>query len=241
MKNKKKFKYIKLLITIIFIIIIALCFFYNDYKNRKINEEIKEIYYQKEDEKDEEENSFQQKFDPLLKINKDVIGWIRIPETNIDYPVLKTNNNDYYLRHNIMREKTSVGSIFMDFRNKGDGTDRHSIIYGHRTNNKTMFTGLMNYKDKEFFYRNNIIIFNILEEEIKWEIFSAYITSIDFYYIITKFNSDQEFLKFINMIQDKSEYKTDVVLEADDKILTLSTCTYELEDARFVIHARRIN
>jgi sortase B len=103
-----------------------------------------------------------------------------------------------------------------------------------------MFKDLIKYKNKDFFYTNNIIQFDTLYEEIKWEVFSVYITGTDFNYIKTHFNTPAEYENFLIAIKNKSLFPTDVELTADDQILTLSTCTYEYNDARFVVHARRV-
>jgi sortase B len=180
------------------------------------------------------------KYRPLLEINEDVVGWIKIPNTSIDYPVLQADDNEYYLNRNIYREKNRAGSIFMDYRIKLDSKDRHIIIYGHHMRDGTMFKDLIKYKNKDFFYTNNIIQFDTLYEEIKWEVFSVYITGTDFNYIKTHFNTPAEYENFLIAIKNKSLFPTDVELTADDQILTLSTCTYEYNDARFVVHARRV-
>ena len=178
---------------------------------------------------------------PLFKINSDIIGWINIQGTAIDYPVLKTFNNEYYLTHDITRQQSKNGAIFMDYRNKGDGTDRHTIIYGHNMRNNTMFEDLMKYKKKDFFEQNGIIKFDTLFEEFEWEIFSVYVTDTNFYYIETDFDSDEEYVEFLHTIKKKSMFDRDVNLTKEDYLLTLSTCTYEFKDARFVVHARRLN
>jgi sortase B len=180
------------------------------------------------------------KYQPLLEINEDVVGWIKIPNTSIDYPVLQANDNEYYLNRDIYRKKNRAGSIFMDYRIKLDGRDKHIILYGHHMRDGTMFKDLIKYKNKDFFYKNNVIQFDTLYEEIKWEVFSVYITGTDFNYIKTRFNTPAEYENFLTTIKNKSLFPTDVVLTANDQILTLSTCTYEYDDARFVVHARRV-
>ena len=179
-------------------------------------------------------------FDELLAINPDVVGWISIPGTAVDYPVLQTEDNVYYLDHDIYGETSRAGTLFMDYRMLLDGTDRHQIIYGHHTRDGSMFTSLMDYKDESFFNANRLIYLDQLFEKQTWEIFSAYVTSTDFYYIETRFSGDEDWLAFMEMVQDRSKFNTEVTLSADDQMLTLSTCTYEFDDARFVVHARLV-
>ena len=181
------------------------------------------------------------RFKPLLEQNEDTIGWIKVPNTKwIDYPVVKYKDNELYLKHGFDRSRQRAGAIFMDFRNTGDATDRHTIIYGHHMQNGTMFKGLLKYEDREFFEENRLIYFSTLYEELEWEVFAAYVTGIEFNYIRTRFNTPDEYIGFLNSLQSRSLYETDIKLSADDKILTLSTCTYDYSDARFVVHARLI-
>lgn len=206
-------------------------------KQTKLEEEIKENF------KDEtiESDQFEIDFDSLIEVNADVIGWININNTDVDYPVLKTNNNDFYLDRNIYKEKASHGSIFMDFRNIGDGTDRHTIIYGHQMDDGTMFTSLNNFKDEKFLNNNKTFKLMLLNEVHTYEIFSAYVTDTSFYYIMTNFRTDDSFLSYVNKLKNKSYFNSDIVLNKNDKILTLSTCSYEFDNARFVIHAKKLN
>ena len=179
-------------------------------------------------------------FADLLAINPDVVAWINIPGTSIDYPVVQNDDNKYYLDHDIYGESSKAGTLFMDYRMTLNGDDRHQIIYGHHLRDGSMFTDLMKYKDQSFFSENRYIYLDQLYTQETWEIFSAYVTSTEFYYIETRFADDEDWLDFIKLFQDKSKFDTDIVMSADDQVLTLSTCTYEFDDARFVVHARRL-
>ncbi|SHF12075.1 class B sortase [Alkalibacter saccharofermentans] len=179
------------------------------------------------------------KFISLLEINKDVIGWISIENTRVDYPVVLGFDNEHYLDHDFYGKKSRAGTIFMDFRNRSE--KKHLILYGHNMRDGSMFKDLIKYKKESFFYDNPIIQFDFLSRNERWEIFSAYVTDTNFYYIETSFKNNAEFTSFIDEIKGKSKYKTDIYPEANDQILTLSTCTYDFSDARFVIHARKIN
>lgn len=183
----------------------------------------------------------QEKFLELLKVNKDVVGWIKVPDTVIDYPVMQSTDNKYYLEHDINGKKLKSGSIFMDYRNTPAGENWNTILYGHHMKNGTMFKDLMKYKKKDFFKKNRVISFDTLYGNSRWEIFSVYITDIYFDYIQTRFETTEEYLGFLNRITNKSLYKSDVKLGENDKILTLSTCTYEFDNARLAIHARLLN
>lgn len=190
----------------------------------------------------ETETTFiQPQFLNLLELNHDVIGWISIPGTQIDYPFAQGDDNQWYLDHNLYGEEDKAGTIFMDYRMTLDGQDRHQILYGHHLRQGTMFTDLMNYKDPAFFQKNRRIILDRLDHREIWEIFSVYVTSVDFYYIETCFADDQAWLSFIEAIQSRSMHDSSIRLSADDQVLTLSTCTYEFENARFAVHARLVD
>lgn len=181
-----------------------------------------------------------EKYVDPLQMNNDLVGWVRIPGTAIDYPVVKTDNNDFYLNHNIHKQPARAGTIFMDFRNSGTAKEPHTILYGHNMKDGSMFRDLMKYKEKDFFNKNSIIEFDTLYEKMKWEIFSVYVTATDFNYIQTYFPTRNDFGIFLNSIKERSLFKRDIVVAVEDKILTLSTCSYEFTDARFVVHAKRI-
>lgn len=180
------------------------------------------------------------KFKPFLEINKEVVGWINIPGTRIDYPVLQAGDNEYYLEHDINGNKSLSGSIFMDFRNNINRSDSNIILYGHNMKNGSMFHDLVYYKDQQFFEKHPIICFDTLYEEGKWEIFSVYVTDENFNYLVTNFKTSEEYEKYLNVIKNKSLFKKDITLTKDDRILTLSTCSYEFKNARLVVHAKLV-
>lgn len=182
------------------------------------------------------------RFKPLISKNEDTVGWIRIEGTSIDYPVVQAEDNDYYLHHSFDRKKNSAGAIFMDDNN--DPIDRsrwrNIILYGHHMRDGMMFKGLAKYLDRSFFDGHRVIRFDLLNEEIEWEIFAVYVTDVSFDYIRSSFADDREYRLFQDAILAKSEYDTGVKLKSEDEILTLSTCDYTFDNARLVVHARRI-
>jgi len=180
------------------------------------------------------------KYSSLLEINDEIVGWIRINNTKVDYPVVKGMDNEFYLNSNINKEPFKAGSIFMDFRNEGKGLEPHTIVYGHHMKDGSMFGDLMKYKERSFLIENRYIQFNTLYEDIKWEIFSAYITDTGFDYLITEFSNKEDYIAFLESITTKSYMNLGTEVSVEDKILTLSTCTYEFKDARFVVHAKKL-
>ena len=173
----------------------------------------------------------------LIKINEDYKMWIEIPNTNIDYPVVQGKDNDFYLNHGFNKKKSSSGAIFMDYKNNID-KDKNIIIYGHNMKNKSMFQNLMKFKDEEFWKENKKIILTIDGKRYEYEIFSSYISNSEDINLKINFKNDDEYLKYIGDIKKKSIFYRDVDIKSDDRIITLSTCSYEKDDSRMIIHGK---
>jgi len=175
--------------------------------------------------------------------NPDVIGRISMDAAGIDYIVAQGTDNLHYLTTNLQGKKSKSGAIFLDYRCDIESLPKrgHYIMYGHNMKNGSMFHNLIKYKKEEFFRNNRIFRFDTLYADYRWEIFSAYVTDTHFYFIETEFKNEPEWLSFLKKIKEKSLYKTDALISGDDVVLTLCTCSYEFDGARFVLHARLIN
>lgn len=181
-------------------------------------------------------------FAALLEQNEDMVGWIRIEGTSIDYPVVQGEDNAFYLDHGFDGKRSRSGAIFMDYRND-PGTQagrRNIVLYGHHMKDGTMFKGLTHYLDRDFFELHRKFSFNLLNEEIEWEIFAVYTTDVAFNYIRTSFADDRDFAQFLQGMAGRSIYRTDILPGREDEILTLSTCDYASENGRLVVQARRM-
>jgi len=187
------------------------------------------------------EPAVQEHFLPLLEKNDDIVGWLSITETLVDYPVLQSDDNEFYLTRDIEKNDNVNGSIFMDYRNTIETPERHTILYGHNMKNKTMFASLLNYESRWYFENHPIITFDTLYENRQWQIFSAYFTDTDDKYLQTDFKDAAAFGVFLGTIQNKSLHHSDVILSEKDSILTLSTCSTQSSDGRFVVHAKLID
>ncbi len=181
------------------------------------------------------------KFQKLVENNPDTIGWLRIPNTNVDHVVMQGDDNFYYLDHNFFEDKLTAGSMTLDFRIDPANLEGNVLLYGHHMQVGTMLNDLGKYRRESFYRQNPIIYFDTIYEEAQWEVFSAYVQSNRFNYFKMDFESRDEYFQYIKALQRESEYETDVELTPDDVILTLSTCVYDFEDARMVVHARRVN
>jgi sortase B len=179
-------------------------------------------------------------FDMLLEENDELVGWITMNGTEIDYPILQADNNMDYLQHDFYKNYNILGSIFMDFRNDITDLGKNTIIYGHRTKNGTMFEGLTNFEDEAFYEEHKTFTFDTLYESYEAEIFAVYNTTTDFNYIKTDFQNEQDYANLLNDIDEHALFETGVEVNEDDHILTLSTCDYELDEhtGRFVVHAK---
>lgn len=181
-------------------------------------------------------------FDELLKKNPDTAGWIKVNGTNINYPVVQSKDNDYYLYHAYDKSKNDAGWIFADYRNDMTNLDRNTIIYGHGRLNNTMFgslKGILNsswYDDKN----NYIVKFSTLKENTLWQVFSVYYTDAEDYYITTHFNDEKEYGKFLSVMMERSIKSFNTSVDANDKIITLSTCRDIEGKQRVVLHAKLI-
>lgn len=184
-------------------------------------------------------NMIDVEFDDLKKINKDVVGWIKVNGTNINYPFVQTSNNDYYLNHSFDKSSNGGGWVFLDYRN--NKTDnKNTIIYGHGRQNKTIFGTLKNILNNGWLENedNYIIKISTEKENTLWQIFSVYRIPTTSDYLQTEFISDEEYDIFLNMLLKRSQYNFKTAINKEDKILTLSTC-YNNDD-KVVVHAKLI-
>ena len=170
-------------------------------------------------------------------INSDVVGVIELSGTPINYPILYAENNDFYLNRDINKQTNKNGSIFLDCLNESDFSDVNTVIYGHSMKDKSMFGSLEAFRNQEFTDANSIIKVYANNKLLKYKIFSVYVIEPDYQYRVKKFENNEEIQVFLDNITSKSEITSDIKPTVDDKILTLSTCAYDFEDARLAVHA----
>ena len=182
-----------------------------------------------------EDNNINNDFNNLLLENNEVVGWIKINGTNINYPVVKHKDNDFYLTHSFDKNTNEAGWIFMDYRNNHNNLDFNTIIYGHGRKDGSMFGSLFQTLNQEWIKNKEHLIINFitLNHNYLFQIFSIYnIKTTDDYINI---NYDEE---LVNKIKNRSIYQLDTDIIENDKILTLSTC-YNNEK-KIVVHAKMI-
>lgn len=225
-------KIFKSIINIVLTLIIVICAYKIIHQLKEYNDADK-VYNLIREEKEESDNLFEK--------NIDYRGWIKIDNTNINYPILQGQDNEEYLYKDINNEYIVSGSIFMNYLNNGFD-DQNTVLFGHNMKNGTMFANLKKYKEEDFFYNNNDIEIELSNGQyLKYKVFSVYITDINDNYTKTSFEDKDEYKEFLERIKNKSIYKSDISVNENDKIITLSTCSYEFDDARLVVTGRLID
>lgn len=187
---------------------------------------------------DEDGSGFSVDFDALLEINPDTIAWIRFDEPSIiNYPVVKSADNNEYLTKTFAENDNKLGAIFMDMRNSSDFSDRNTIIYGHHLNvSPEMFSRLHLYEDEEFCREHpNFYIYTPDGSVRTYTVFSAGIVNAAANNYDVEFASDEEFEQYIQLCRESSNYQVDVEVNAQSQILSLSTCTGDQRDERFLL------
>lgn len=179
-------------------------------------------------------------FNSLINKNTDTVAWIQVNNTNINYPVVQTTNNEYYLYHAYDHSNNQAGWVFMDYRNNSVDLDNNTIIYGHGMNNNTIF-GTLRYVVDNWWYTNvdnHIVKLSTPTENTLWQVFSVYTISEESYYLQTEFNSDEDYIEFLNKLKARSFYDFKTQINEKDKIITLSSCYNN--QLRVVLHAKLI-
>lgn len=183
----------------------------------------------------------------LYNKNKKLIGWLKIDDTNIDYPVMQTSDNEYYLRHNIDQEYDRNGSIFLDKDCDFVNRSTNLIVYGHHMRSGNMFGKLDLYSDEEYYKDHKYIYFDTIYEKGVYEVMYVFRSRIYGedeivfkYYQFINANSETEFNSYMNEMAAMSLYDTGVTAEYGEDLLTLSTCDNYTDYGRFVVVAKRI-
>lgn len=192
--------------------------------------------------KDKYEDKYKINFSELKKINNDTVAWLKVNNTNIEYVVTKSSDNDFYLKHNFNKKYNTGGWIFADYRNKFDGNDLNTIIYGHNMKNGTMFGTLKNTLNSDWYNNDdNRYIILVTEDGIhKYEIFSIYTEVANDYPINSVFESAEDYYDFLVTLRSKSISNFNTKLSPESSILTLSTCA-DNNKYRVLVHAIKLD
>lgn len=179
-------------------------------------------------------------FDSLKKINSDLVGWLLIDSLGISYPVVQTDNNDYYLHKTFEKKDNFAGCLFIEYQNHSDFSDNNTIIYGHNMKNGSMFGKLRKILEDGVYSKDPYFWIYTEEKVYKFHVFSARTVNVDSESYTLQFATPEDFQNYLNDVSGKSELKCDQVsVDANDKIVTLSTCTGD-ESTRFVIQGKLV-
>ena len=268
-KQKKKLKLKKVIIFAFFIFFLSI-FIFSAYKvyswyidNKKIDDISKDVIKdtsvkEKEDSLNTENinpptdiyddywnyiklSLLEVDFNELLNKNSDTVGWIQVNGTNINYPVVQTIDNSYYLNHAYDKSLNDAGWVFMDYRNDAVNFNQNTIIYAHSRYNGTMFGSLKNILNSSWYTNkdNHIIRLSTPTENTMWQVFSVYTIPKESYYITPSFSTLEAYEEFLNTIKGRSEVEFSGTVNINDKVLTLSTCQDNFGN-RIVMHAKLI-
>ncbi len=236
-----------LIISFVLSVIYILKNYKEDKKQNEVFEELENIVLEEQEENEDntEEKKENINIQKLFKMNNDFIGWLKIENTNISYPVMQTDNNrkDYYLRRNFYKQYSQLGTPYIaEYCNIT--TSDNVIIYGHHIKNNQMFGELEKYKKKEFYNNHKIINFNTIYDKADYEIIAVFktvaYTGFEYYKFVNS-NSKQEFDTFIKKCKELSFYEIEKTAKYGDKLITLSTCEYSNQNGRLVVVAKKIN
>ena len=173
-------------------------------------------------------------FDALWEINRDIVAWVHVPDTVVDYPIAQSQDNDYYLYRLPDGTYNGAGTLFLDYRCSDDFTDFVSVIYGHNMKNDTMFGQLTSYKKQSYYEAHPVLYLLTPKGDYRVELFAGYTTSSDSQTYRLIYAQDEK-AAFINRAKQVSDFQTDVEVTDLDRLLILSTCAYEYKNARYVV------
>lgn len=258
----KKLRFILYVLLIFFIGLFIyssyniVCWYFNNKETNKQIEEVQKEVEIKEIETNEENevileqpndywdytkmNLIDIDFKELKSKNKDTVGWIYIPNTNVNYPFVQYKNNEYYLKHSYNNSYNNAGWIFLDYRNNINNLGQNTLIYGHGRLDKTMFGSLRTLITNNWLNNKNNHIIKIVTEDYSYlfQIFSVYKIKPTSDYLETSFKTETSYQSFINLIKNRSIYNFNTTVNTNNKIITLSTC-YD-DNYRLVVHAKLI-
>lgn len=254
-KSSNKNKKIKIILVVFLSIFLISAISYlvynfiNSNKNKGLYNDLQQdiIPDPTTDELAQVNNEFIEKVKELQQENADVKGWVRIDDTNINYPLLQTDNNDYYLTHNYKKEKSSYGSIFINSNCDIKNNNANVIIYGHDMKDNQMFKDLLKYQDKEFYEQHPIIKIATEESENDYEIIFAFKSRVFYqdeknvfrFYRYYDFENESQYNEYINNCKKIQLYDTEKTATYGEQLITLITCEYSQQNGRMVVVAKK--
>lgn len=245
-------------LLIVFLVVTLICgkylldYWQDSYDNRQNYRQVEEIAFP---EKDTEEDGTGSNADnlmteiddfdyqALLDENADCIGWLKIDGTDISYPVVQGEDNEFYLRHDFQKNYAICGTLMLDCRNDIDAGQEHLIIYGHQMKDGSMFKQLNGYKKEEFYHEHKEITLYLENQKYQYEVAAVYVTNVaqsgGYYDFLHKETRKQQ-MDYLQKMAAYQLYPLGVTVREDDELLSLSTCEYSSTNGRLIVLARRI-
>ena len=177
-------------------------------------------------------------FVAMEQINPDIVGWLTMPDTVIDYPVVKGDDNDYYLHHLFNGEYNSLGTLFVDFRNKDPFEDQITVIYGHSMKNGSMFFLLEKYRDQSFYEEHKQLIYETKDKTYIFEPFAGEIVDAEIPFLQFNFSSKKEYMAYLDDFIAKSTFRSEISPSEEDKTVMMIKCSAAYTSARYVLLCR---
>ena len=186
------------------------------------------------------------KYSYLYALNQELVGWLKIDNTNLDVQIVQSTDNEYYLHRDFYKKSSRYGCPYLDFKNDPKYLDDNTVIYGHHMTDGLMFSNLDKYKTLEGYKESPVIEYSTLYDTYYFKVFAAFVTNADvadddnymFNIMVTDFSTDEKFTGFVEEAEKRSIIKTGVSVQPDDKLITLVTCTHDFDNARLIIMGR---
>lgn len=251
----KKNVYVSIIGIFLFLMLLSgvmICRYYRDTaKQNEVYEELVDIVEagsETEDTEISDETSALTEYAELYEQNEDMVGWIRIDDTKINYPVMQSANEpNYYLKHSFDKTYSDYGCPYVQENCNVITHSDNVVIYGHNMKNGSMFSALTKYKEKNYWEKHKTITFDTLVEHYEYEIIAAFKTVVytdsskSFkYYQFVQADTKEDFDAYVEKCKELSFYDTGVSAEYGDKLITLSTCEYSQKNGRMVVVAKRV-
>lgn len=246
-KKTQKVVLISIFVLIIIISISYIIFF--AYEKLKEKSDIQEVQKYVNIAPNAEESDKQiEKIKELMQTNSDIKGWIQIEDTKVNYPILQSDNNEYYLNHNYKKEKSKYGSIYLKSGIDIDDNNSNLILYGHNMKDGEMFKTLLDYADKNYYNEHKQVTIITQNEKRKYQIIAAFKSRIFYkdeknvfrYYNYTTFKNENMYNEYISNINKIKLYDTEITATYGEQLLTMITCEYSIENGRMIVVAKRI-
>lgn len=179
-------------------------------------------------------------FAALAEINPDVAGWLSLENTVINYPIVQGTDNSYYLEHLFTREVNHTGCIFIDIGNAKDFSDRNTVIYAHHMRNGSMFAELEGYREQSYYESHREMVLQTPKGLYLVQPFAGILTNGYADYVQLQFDDDTAFMDYVNRMRAESTFESDVEITPADRLLTMSTCRYDVENGRYALFCKLV-